>query len=752
MIKPTGWNTWDVAHLNALVHLPSQLRARFSLFNPDTLVRKDIFDWRTGMHRLGPHASDGSYSQIDLRWDEVVVSYEFAQPGSADGSSILIRLKFSDDSAPGPVSLLLLVELDGAWGRPVQVEAVGEGLRAVVGSQTWGLIADRPPLRPLPEILSSGPPLLAYPLARGMGESGAPNQSLILYIVPSAEKTAVPGDAGSRIDGCRMRYLDSCLRSAGWLEDAAAGMTRGLHWNTIWEPVKARICSPASRDWCRDPAWGGYVLFDWDTFFAAMMSALEDPALAEANIRAILQEITPAGFVPNFGSARSQSLDRSQPPVGAYVVLKYLGSRSLVSDPGAASLMAELFPLLLGWHRWWMPHRDGNGDGLLEWGSDPQQASMTWGSGSLREAMYESGLDNSPMYDEAIYNELSHTMELADVGLNALYALDAWALAEMARLLGMTGIAGDLLAEYQQMARLINQELWNESAGIYQNKFWDGRFSSSLSPTNFYPLIAGVAPYDRARRMVSAHLLNQKKFWGGFVLPSISRSDPGYRGGENAREGLKGTTNHYWRGRIWGPMNFLVCEGLRRYRFDSESYALSRRSLDLFLAEWRGESHIHENYDDISGDGDDASNSDPVYHWGGLLAYLGMQELADYEPWSGWRFGNLGDGFAVLRGVVLNEGCLDVAISPAGLRVSVNGSLLLDTDQTSILRSLKMGEGEISANLHTEAGEVVLTLHGLPPNKSVQETINGTETTGRTTADGQLALHLADRATFKVNW
>jgi hypothetical protein len=343
-------------------------------------------------------------------------------------------------------------------------------------------------------------------------------------------------------------------------------------------------------------------------------------------------------------------------------------------------------------------------------------------------------------------------MELADVGLNALYALDTWALAEMAGILGLQSDAAALTREYQQLAGLINQELWNEEAGIYQNKFWDGRFSSALSPTNFYPLLAGVVPPDRARRMVNEHLLNPKEFWSGFGLPSISRSDPGYRSSERLRDGLQQPVGDYWRGRIWGPMNFLVCEGLRRCGYDLESQALARRSIDLFLVEWRGESHVHENYDDISGDGDNVPNSDPVYHWGGLLAYLGIQELVDYEPWKGWRFGNLGDGYASVKGVHLSEGNLDVAVSPAGLRLLLNDALFLAADQPCIIRAVHFEPGHMSGDLTAEAPEVELALYGFTDGQPVLASTG--EQPFRLVAgqEGQVILKLSTHSHFELNW
>ena len=58
------------------------------------------------------------------------------------------------------------------------------------------------------------------------------------------------------------------------------------------------------------------------------------------------------------------------------------------------------------------PWRDGNRDGLLEWGSDQGSSPSTGGRGFLQAAKWESGMDDSPMYDEASYDPQAYTMNL----------------------------------------------------------------------------------------------------------------------------------------------------------------------------------------------------------------------------------------------------------------------------------------------------------------------------------------------------
>ena len=87
----------------------------------------------------------------------------------------------------------------------------------------------------------------------------------------------------------------------------------------------------------------------------------------------------------------------------------------------------------------------------------------------------------------------------------------------------------------------------------------------------------------------------------------------------------------YLRGRIWGPTNCLVYLGLRNYADTTVRKEFARKSYELFLKEWRGSGHVHENYNAISGSGDDVPDSDRFYHWGALLGYVEYMEQSHME-------------------------------------------------------------------------------------------------------------------------
>jgi hypothetical protein len=203
--------------------------------------------------------------------------------------------------------------------------------------------------------------------------------------------------------------------------DVERVIQNAIGWNTIYDPLNKQVVTPVSRYW--NEAFGGpYVLFDWNTYFGAWMAAMLKKDLAFANAIAITKSLTPGGFVPSYtaGGAKASS-DRSQPPVGSMVV------REIYRKYPEKWFLQYLFADLLTWNRWWVKSRKTK-ENWLCWGSDSlgDASANTW-----QAAAYESGLDNSPMFDKVPFNKNTHLMEQADVGLQSLYVMDCEALADI---------------------------------------------------------------------------------------------------------------------------------------------------------------------------------------------------------------------------------------------------------------------------------------------------------------------------------
>lgn len=184
----------------------------------------------------------------------------------------------------------------------------------------------------------------------------------------------------------------------------------------------------------------------------------------------------------------------------------------------------------------------------------------------MQDARYESGLDNSPMYDGDFFDTSVHRMMLCDVGMSSMVINEADALSSIADIIGRSSEAQRM----RQRVAIMRQEiakLWDPVAGMYVNRFvGNGSFYRRISPTSFYALLAKAATDAQAESMVRNWLLSPEHFCiavnGDFVgnsndcywgLPSIEASDPAF------------PPLGYWRGYVWGPMAQLTYWSLRNY-------------------------------------------------------------------------------------------------------------------------------------------------------------------------------------------
>jgi putative isomerase len=271
-------------------------------------------------------------------------------------------------------------------------------------------------------------------------------------------------------------------------------------------------------------------------------------------------------------------------------------------------------------HAWWLMRRDGNGDGLYEYGSSNVGSGLYLGT--KLAAKDESFMDNSPVHDEAAFDPTTRTLNSADVGLNSLIALDAEMLALIASKLG-EGEAADRHATTAGALRArIAERLWDEERQCFANRLWSGSFVRSIAPTSFFPLLAGAASTEQATAMVRL-LHDPTKFGGAWLLPSVTRDDPAFH------------DNVYWRGRIWPPLNFLVWLGLRRAGFAAEAAALAENGWRLFQRAW-ADRKCPENFGAVTGEAFDQPDTDSFYGWGALMPFIALSEQVGLAPRDIW--------------------------------------------------------------------------------------------------------------------
>lgn len=593
----SGWNTWDNRSILTHVLLPEELGLVMEL--RDGMSGKILPMAFTGNRSEGSekvetiaHTADGSYTDFILHWQGLDLHVQAV----AEDDELNVRLTRQDEVYNE--ADLLIVKNEFFYNKEGKVEIGDVFITTEVEDTIYVTrIPEGEPFR-------FGDNAIAVKLEK------------TTYVTCGNQMSAEQIDA--RIEQAEAVW-QSDMEEYGAYAESYNAIRNAVNWNVVYDHVNMKPVIPVSRPWSYgwgDSKPGGWIRFCWDNFFVAYMQSMESKELAFSEAIEMCNYIDTFGFVPNYiGPFNRASRDRSQPPVGGMMV------KEIYKAHPERWFLEKTFDQLLKWNRWWPENRDQ--DGYLAWGSTPFK-SVTGDrrdniQNIIQGARYESGLDNSPMYDGVKFDTTLHMMLLGDVGLMGLYVGDCEALFEMAEILGRSEEAAELKERAGYYREKI-KTMWDEETGMFLNKKTDtGELSKRISPTNFYALIAEAATRDQAERMINEHFYNPDEFWGAYIMPSIARNDTAYTG------------ELYWRGSIWAPMNFLVYCGMRNYDLSRAQKDLSEKSKKLLMKEWLDRGFIRENYNAETG-GPPSSRSDHFYHWGALLGMINMIQEGFVPP------------------------------------------------------------------------------------------------------------------------
>src|SRR5438067_7975097 len=129
-----GWNSWDTNSVTAQVLLPYGLELRLGVqkrtsewadaFLPTALIGRKGADAEQVFP--GPHAFDGSYSALKLKWNGVALRVETAHAGD-DLVMLVTPLREESSTRLPPVAV---ISAGMVWNRPGTVERQGGHLVA----------------------------------------------------------------------------------------------------------------------------------------------------------------------------------------------------------------------------------------------------------------------------------------------------------------------------------------------------------------------------------------------------------------------------------------------------------------------------------------------------------------------------------------------------------------------------------------------------------------------------------------------
>ena len=312
----------------------------------------------------------------------------------------------------------------------------------------------------------------------------------------------------------------------------------------------------------------------WDSWRFSAGTAKFDPELAKNNIRAMFDYQQPDGMIidciytdPSENNARD-----SKPPLVCWAV------DEIFTHTGDTAFVAEMYPQLLSYYKWWYEKRDHNRNGMCEYGAT---------DGTLEAAAWESGMDNAIRFDGAVMlknegYEDAWSMDQESVDLNAYLALECKLLKKFSSLLKIPFDAPDYSSQ-------VADYFFDKNINFFcDRRLKDGSFIEEPGCEAYTPLWTRIATQAQVDSMLPM-LQDTAKFSTYIPFPTIAADNPKY----NPRG--------YWRGPIWLDQTYFAIRGLRNYGYNQLADEYTLQVFDRLSGLKEG-APIHENYGTHTGE------------------------------------------------------------------------------------------------------------------------------------------------------
>jgi len=303
-----------------------------------------------------------------------------------------------------------------------------------------------------------------------------------------------------------------------------------------------------------------------------------------------------------------ETMQISQMPVTPFAL------RAIWNTTKDVSYLKEFVPSLIRYFEWWENTRVLEPNGLL---------SIIHG--------WESGLDASPIYDPAYgvtvprppaldlypkFDELvleysfryqwnmtailGRTLPpptwlqswfmVEDIGVNAVYAAGWGTLADLAANYDKN-VSAYCAQKAQKWTKRVISNGWNSTLQRFVSFYRDNRNNrvevATETVQSLFPLLLNL-PQTMVDSIVNNQILNPKKFWLKYPIPSVSADAPQFD--------AEFYGDLMWRGPTWPILNWIVMEGLDRH---------GRRDVgDQLLSRWIAlyqQTGVWEHYNPLTG-------------------------------------------------------------------------------------------------------------------------------------------------------
>jgi hypothetical protein len=244
------------------------------------------------------------------------------------------------------------------------------------------------------------------------------------------------------------------------------------------------------------------------------------------------------------------TLDALNHPIFAWAELE---SFRITGDRRRLALVYEPFTRYYGALQKYL--RQGNGLYMTDWAS----------------------MDNSPrnryLYQGGTAVDTSSEM--------ALFARN---LAQIAGLLGKPEAAAAFHKDADELARLINEKMWNPERKFYFDLTVESKQSPVRTVAAFWTLLAGVAGPQQVEAL-AAELRNPKTFGRLNRVPTVP-----------ADESAFDPAGGYWRGAVWAPVDTMVIRGLENCGQRELAQEIALEHLRVITSVFKATGTVWENY------------------------------------------------------------------------------------------------------------------------------------------------------------
>jgi glycogen debranching enzyme len=351
----------------------------------------------------------------------------------------------------------------------------------------------------------------------------------------------------------------------------------------------------------REPKWGwGYGGQVFHESLCMLAYVYMDPLSAMNSQRVYIQRQQPDGYI-NYrtGPYLNETIpyDGSGKPTSSAPWFNYI-NLELFRVTGDRKFLLEAYNAGKKYYSWYVSNRDGNRNGLCEWGGEGELESV-------RDARV------------AVWDQVGRPMSFEGPDVNSMLVMEAKALSEMAKVLGNKAEEERYKGLAAQRSAMVEKYLWDPADGFYYNVNKDNQSFTFRKKDDlkireiigFLPIWAGISSTERAAELMKT-MRDPQEFWRPFGIPTLSAKSDYYN------------PIGYWNGPVWVQWEYLMYRALKDYSYGKEASELMKRVSDNMIWHLKQDHVFWEFY---SPD-EHQAGWNKTYIWAGIAARMLLDE------------------------------------------------------------------------------------------------------------------------------